>query len=529
MGVVYEAEDTFLGRVVALKTIEPSFGLSAGVMEEFEQRFFTEARVAARLSHPGIVVCHDVGKDPETHKLFIVFERLLGQTLAERLSAGPVPWREALDIVARVARAIHHAHEHGVVHRDLKPANIMLLPSGGEIKIMDFGVAKLESNRVRLTATGQSFGSPLYMSPEQALGHWSDSRTDIFSLGSILCTLLVGRPWFEAPNIPKILARVVHDDPPVLSSVRPGLPDELDRIVAHALAKRVDARYQTASALADDLEDVLAARSPRHTQGWIVGPMSLSESEDALLAELTAPSGVDPGAVRTGTVNVLASLVDEPPAPPRPIAGRARRFLLFAAAALIAAAVAGAIVRPGRATAPATEIPVVREAVREATSAPATSAPTTARAVPAMTAPPIEPKRTDPPAPPTVEPVGEAAVTSAPEADPRAATRLRLDVSHPLENGRLIVWVDGVVVVETKLQGDVAKKVVGFKIREGHAEKMLDVTPGRHEVKVEMTWDDKRRAGTTLVDVVPETTGLLEVRMARVTKDLSLEWSSLAP
>ena len=180
MGVVYEAEDTVLARTVAVKTIDLTFAAGEGADREFEQRFFTEARVAARLSHPGMVVCHDVGKDAASGKLFIVFEYLKGRTLADRAAEGPMDWRDALEVVVQVARAIHHAHEHGVVHRDLKPANIMLLdPAATEapavraraaVKIMDFGVARLESRGQRLTRTGQSFGSPLYMSPEQAAG-----------------------------------------------------------------------------------------------------------------------------------------------------------------------------------------------------------------------------------------------------------------------------------------------------------------------------------------------------------------------
>ena len=263
MGVVYEAEDTVLARTVAVKTIELAFAAGEGVGIEFEQRFFTEARVAARLAHPGIVVCHDVGKDPASGKLFIVFEYLKGRTLAERASEGPMDWHEALGVVVQVARAIHHAHEHGVVHRDLKPANIMLLDPGKSrasaagaeavVKIMDFGVARLESLGQRLTRTGQSFGTPLYMSPEQALGQRSNARSDIFSLGSVLCTLLLGRPWFDAPSVPEIVHRVLHDDPPHPSSLRPDLPASLDAVLAMALAKREDDRYATAADMADEI------------------------------------------------------------------------------------------------------------------------------------------------------------------------------------------------------------------------------------------------------------------------------------
>ncbi|HEY7433567.1 MAG TPA: serine/threonine-protein kinase, partial [Methylomirabilota bacterium] len=298
MGVVYEAEDAVLARTVAVKTIDLAFAPGEAIGSEFEQRFFTEARVAARLSHPGIVVCHDVGKDPASGKLFIVFEYLRGRTLAERAAEGPMDWRNALEVVVRVARAIHHAHEHGVVHRDLKPANIMLLDPGtggasagraeAAVKIMDFGVARLESLGHRLTRTGQSFGSPLYMSPEQALGQASTARSDIFSLGSVLCTLLLGRPWFDAPSLPEIVARVVHDDPPRLSSLRPDVPASLDAVVTMALAKREEDRYATAADLADDLEDVLAGRAAKRAVR--AAPSSSHDPLASLLDEAPVPA-----------------------------------------------------------------------------------------------------------------------------------------------------------------------------------------------------------------------------------------------
>ena len=169
MGVVYEAQDPALGRTIALKTIHPGI---AGKQdrEAFETRFFTEARIAARLQHPGIVVVHDVGRDADGGALFIALEHLKGKTLAELTDGGRgLAWREAARIVAQVARALHHAHGHGIVHRDMKPANVMVLESG-ETKIMDFGIAKIEASLHHLTSPGEFLGTPLYMAPEQANG-----------------------------------------------------------------------------------------------------------------------------------------------------------------------------------------------------------------------------------------------------------------------------------------------------------------------------------------------------------------------
>jgi len=575
MGVVYEAEDTVLARTVAVKTIELVFAPGEEARKQFEDRFFTEARVAARLAHPGIVVCHDVGKDPASGKLFIVFEYLKGQTLAARAAEG-IGWRDALAIVVQVARAIHHAHEHGVVHRDLKPANIMLLdgrrgpasPRRGEgaVKIMDFGVARLESLGPRLTGPGQSFGSPLYSSPEQVLGENCSARSDIFSVGSVLCTLLLGRPWFDAPSIPEIVARVVHAGPPRVSSLRRDLPAALDAVVAAALAKRQDDRYATAAEMADDLDDVLAGGSPRHAgaMGRSARPVR-ALTEDALLEGLTVPLGGHGRSAAADGSGPLTALLDEAtlslPKPqattaPPPSSAPARRRLA-PAAAIIAVALLGAgavfwwwprstplpqpsgpmpsaeapspsLLPAPRAISPSVFLGPNAGAVARATPPPspvpvATDEPTdrpVARAAPLTSAP------APAPSPSAVPEAAGAAPVTVPDATPR--TRIRFAVEHPFENGRLIVWIDGVLAFEAKLRAPVARKIVGIKVRDGRLEQLVDVGPGPHEVRVEVAWDQERRVATKVADTAAGSTGLLEVRVGRISKDLSLQWSRLA-
>jgi eukaryotic-like serine/threonine-protein kinase len=576
MGVVYEAEDTVLGRTVAVKTIELAFAAGEEVRKEFEQRFFTEARVAARLSHPGIVVCHDVGKDPASGKLFIVFEYLKGRTLADHVAEGPMAWRDALDVVVKAARAIHHAHEHGVVHRDLKPANIMLLDARAgtasargktAVKIMDFGVARLESLGPGLTGPGQSFGSPLYTSPEQALGEKSSARSDIFSLGSVLCTLLLGRPWFAAPSIPEIVARVAHADPPRVSSLRPEVPGPLDAVVAAALAKREGDRYATAADMADDLEDVLAGGTPRHARA--VPPSSAdarASAEDPLLDGLIAPPAGGLGrALAPDASAPLGSLLDEATAtlpgrqrrPAAAAAGSARRWLLAAGALvavpLLVAAAFLAWPRPAplepapRPSAPvsanetsptvspaalpgpdaspaAAPVPPATVETQPARPAPRASA---SAPVPAPTARPTPRAPTAAISPPATDVSVAAEVAPVPSPDTAGRTRMRLNVEHPFENGRLIVWIDGVLAVEAKLQAPVSKKIVAIKVREGRLGTVIDVEPGRHEVRVEVTWDQERRVATKVADVALGSTGLLDVRVGRISKDLTLQWSRL--
>ena len=253
MGIVYRAKDTVLERRVALKTVA-HFGVAAGDQEAFDRRFLNEARAAAALSHPNIVAVHDFGRDPVTGTLFIALELLDGETLDAVIRRGPMEWRRACRIVARVARALHAAHASGIVHRDVKPANIMLLPSG-EPKIMDFGIARVPASE--LTRAGEVFGTPSNMSPEQASGEAIDGRSDLFSLGTVLYQLLTGRRAFTGENLPKILAAVVTHTPPPPSQLASGVPAGVDRVIAKALAKSAGDRYQTGDAMATALEAAL--------------------------------------------------------------------------------------------------------------------------------------------------------------------------------------------------------------------------------------------------------------------------------
>ena len=300
MGVVYQAWDTVLGRTIALKTIKPVAD-SAEQREAWERRFLVEAQAAARLSHPAIVVVFDVGRDPDTDVLYIALEYLEGQSLARKAGPGrPLPWRDALRIVGQVAEGLHHAHAQGVIHRDIKPANVMVLPSG-DAKILDFGVARVDEGS--LTNPGDLCGTPLYMSPEQASGHTLDARSDIFSLGAVAWTLLTGQSPFDAPTVSAILMRVMHKSPPPPSEIVRGIPKDVDEILARALAKMPGDRYPDARQLAEDIEDALADRVPRHRSEWT--PIAAGErtrvspgGHDARPA-LAPPDGAPPTRARS--------------------------------------------------------------------------------------------------------------------------------------------------------------------------------------------------------------------------------------
>ena len=250
MGVVYKAVDPLIDRTVAIKTI--NLNLSREELADFEERFNREAKSAGRLNHPNIVTIYDVGR--AEHVAFMAMEYLEGRELKEILASGEVlqPDRVA-EIIAQVADALAFAHDHGVVHRDIKPANIMVLRNGS-VKITDFGIAKMASGS--RTQIGIILGSPKYMSPEQIAGKPVDGRSDIFSLGVVLYELLTGQSAFggEDCTLTTIMYRVLNEMPASPSDVNPSIPVAFNYIVARALAKAPEHRYQSAREMANDLK-----------------------------------------------------------------------------------------------------------------------------------------------------------------------------------------------------------------------------------------------------------------------------------
>ena len=248
MGIVYKARDPLIERMVAIKTI--NLGLAQEEKNEYEARFYQEAKAAGRLSHPNIVTIYDVGKSGDI--AYIAMEFLEGRELRDILDDGRhLPVDQVLDLVAQVARGLAYAHEKGVVHRDVKPANIMVVRDD-HVKIADFGIARMATSAVR-TQAGMVLGSPKYMSPEQVIGKTIDQRSDVFSLGVMLYEMLAGQAPFIGENINAIMYQTLNAVPPAPSTLNPAVPEMLDFIVAKALAKVVDDRYQNASELAIDL------------------------------------------------------------------------------------------------------------------------------------------------------------------------------------------------------------------------------------------------------------------------------------
>jgi serine/threonine-protein kinase len=505
MGVVYQAHDPALGRSVALKTIRLALASTKDERADFERRFLAEARIAARLSHPGIVVVHDVGRDTEHGILYIALEHLEGRTLAERMTEGPLDWAEALRLVGRVAEALSYAHKQGVVHRDVKPANIMVLPSR-EPKIMDFGIAKLESAHV--TSPGQFFGTPLYMSPEQALGHAVDARTDLFSLGSVAYLLLAGHPPFEAPSVPGILARVAYQHAAPLGEQGRDVPPDVEYVVGRAMAKNPQDRYADGRMMAEDIEDILAGRPPRHRTGWV------------------APE------VGEATIMAGATL------PPRPRPRRRWGLRLALLVLLLGATTAGYFrVRPGDARFWRRIVDAVKRAavVPEAPDTPAsggtpntvaatTDAPAAEQeAAPALTAS-ITPGAGQEDAPATTPSIAPAAAPEEPAPPAETQGQLAIDFEHHLRKGHLQVWVDGTPVFDAAFDAQKTQKMLLFTLHKGVVQETVTLPPGRHEVTVEVKWNDNTRAARISGTFAPGAMRRLDVAVARIGGNLSLRW-----
>jgi len=248
MGVVYKARDPLIDRIVAIKTI--NLGLALDEKEEYEGRFYQEAKAAGRLSHPNIVTIYDVGKSGDV--AYIAMEFLQGRELRDVLNDhGLLPVDQVLDIAYQVAQGLAYAHEHEIVHRDVKPSNIMVVRDG-LVKVTDFGIARMASSAVH-TQTGMVLGSPKYMSPEQVMGKAIDQRSDIFSLGVMLYEMLTGQAPFTGENVNAIMYQTLNSVPVSPSMLNRGVPEMVNFIVAKALAKKLEDRYQHAKEFAVDL------------------------------------------------------------------------------------------------------------------------------------------------------------------------------------------------------------------------------------------------------------------------------------
>jgi serine/threonine-protein kinase len=255
MAVVYRAYQRSLNRHVAVKVLAPQLSFD----QEFVERFQREARAAAKLQHPNIVVIHDVAHEQGIY--YLVMELLEGCTLKHLIEdRGSLPPERAARIVEQVASALDYAHQQGFVHRDIKPANIFV-GQDDRTTLADFGIAKAASETQHLTRTGMLIGTPEYMSPEQAEGGSVDYRTDLYSLGVVLYQMLAGRAPFQSTTPHAILHAVIYDPPPPLRQLRPNLSLAVESVVMRSIAKKPAQRYQAGSEMATALKAALAGQA----------------------------------------------------------------------------------------------------------------------------------------------------------------------------------------------------------------------------------------------------------------------------
>jgi serine/threonine protein kinase len=264
MGAVYLAEDLHLARRVAIKFL-------TSTDRHYRARFIREARAVSALSHPNIAIVHDYGETNEDQP-FIVMEFVKGKSLSDLLDEG-LTLKRSVEIVSSIAEALGEAHDHGIVHRDIKPSNV-LINERGHVKVLDFGLVKhfgeqpvsgvdLDARTIYSTKTRSDVivGTPLYLSPEQATGKQIDGRSDLFALGALLYECMTGQSAFSGSSVLEIGAQIIHVTPPPPSKVNPQVPPELDRITLKALEKKVEARYQSAAEMLDDLRAAATALS----------------------------------------------------------------------------------------------------------------------------------------------------------------------------------------------------------------------------------------------------------------------------
>ena len=342
MGVVYLALDPRLQRRVAIKIYRLPDGLSADQKREFQERFLREAQAAACLSHPGIVTVFDSAEDEATGDPYIAMEYIQGRTLRERLDQdGCPPPERAFEIAAILAEALHSAHSAGIVHRDVKPGNVLVCEIDEQVKIADFGVARLPTSE--LTRTGMTLGSPAYMSPEHITSGQVDARSDLFSLAVILYEMLCGERPFHGEELAGLAYSIVHENPIPVTKRVAGLPRAMDEFFDRALAKEPNTRFANGSEFAAALRTAQTAPVDSGADATLV-EVKLPDVSQAVKKRLPVeqppspsqqialPEEDEDGALQPGTYP--ADAIDPGWEEPEHTTGRPRRWMAVAVVVL---------------------------------------------------------------------------------------------------------------------------------------------------------------------------------------------------
>jgi serine/threonine protein kinase len=522
MGVVYKARDPKINRVVAVKTVS----LNGQPLEEeleYRERFVREAEAAGRLSHPGIVTIFDVGEEPETRSPYIVMEYVSGPSLEKMLSGEnrTLPLETALQLTFELAEALDCAHGQGVVHRDLKPANV-LITEDGHAKIADFGIAKL--NLANLTHAGRTLGTPAYMSPEQLNGETVDGRSDLFSLGVILYTVLTGYRPFQGNSALTVSFKVVNRDPVPASILDTDLPPGLDYIIARAMAKDPAQRYQRGMEMALDIQELREGREP-----WskTKQPGSISVNDAVQTASLRAKSWATGQRAVTAKPRLTKA---SPPSPAREaletLLDRMQKKSFVGAMLLLGLIFFGLQVRPlfwpekskvqnlqNKVQNNGTESPQLLEEVSPPKDSKLVTAPIAAPAPSVATASAVKKvahtnaKSSSLSAPVKLTRASSATVVPTPPAI------LDIEVEHKFAEAHLTIWVDDHLTYTHLLEGADKKHLVVFHKVQGHEFHAVQLPPGKHTLRVQVTadTDHSERSATVEGDFAAGTEKMLRV------------------
>ncbi len=475
MGIVYKARDPKINRVVAVKTISLA-GQPPEDEQEYRERFLREAEAAGRLSHPGIVTIFDVGEEPETRSPYIVMEFVAGQSLDKLLLSREdrkLPAETALQIAFELAEALDCAHGQGVVHRDLKPSNI-LVTEEGHVKIADFGIAKL--NLANATLAGRSLGTPAYMSPEQLNGADVDGRSDLFSLGVVLYTILTGYRPFQGNSAMTVAFKVVNRDPIPATILDTELPPGLDYIISRAIAKDPSERYQRGMEMALDVQELQQGREPWSKAKQPGGGTAAAENEavPSSWGQLKSKAHSSP---RQRAVNRQPGMAEQ--------LLELVRSAQWLAVAFLAVGLFVFGLRMRNVLSPPDhpgQIPIQSELA--AASPKSTGSAPAATVAPTPAAPAQEIPRKS----------SRARTTRLPavKADPlkpsaAAPAMLEIEVEHKFPVAQLSIWVDDRLAYMHPLEGVDKKRLAVFHHVEGHEFHAVQIAPGKHLLRVQVT------------------------------------------
>lgn len=453
MGIVYKARDPNIDRFVAIKTVSLA-GQEREEKTAYRERFFQEARAAGRLSHPGIVTIFDVGEEPVQHDPYIVMEYVPGEALSRKLGQKrTLPAEVALRLAQELSEALECAHNEGVVHRDIKPANI-LLTDGEHAKITDFGIAKLHKSH--LTLPGEVLGSPAYMAPEQLSGTNVDARSDLFSVGVVLYSMLVGFRPFQGDSATSVCFKVVHSTPVPVSAINTDLSPKIDWIISKAMSKDPDQRFQTGGEMAAAIRELMEFLSDR--------------SETVALSCASCQGNTTK---RVGIASLHSSDQGRVPQTQR----------LPKTMGLVAALVLFFILSISWGRRRIDQVPTLTGLSAPTPAARNSAAPGTATKSPAEAAGKTE-----------NGPLTNAALSSSAATAPQdvlkekkkaPAVKLGLELQHQFSRATASVWVDGKLTYTTELRG--ASKGVIFRKTRGSASGTFMVAQGTHQIRVRVT------------------------------------------